>query len=70
MVVHAGFSARVDRAHLRSRGIRHTIPESRDQQADRRRRGGEGGRPTGYGERTTVHLGTIAVTALFIRLRT
>jgi transposase len=33
---------------LRGRGIAHTIPEPRDQQANRRRRGSAGGRPVGF----------------------
>jgi transposase len=42
------YSSRVNRAYLRRRKIRHTIPEPRDQRADRRRRGSAGGRPTGF----------------------
>ncbi|NAS20117.1 transposase [Herbidospora sp. NEAU-GS84] len=41
-------SFRANRAYLRSRKIRHTIPEPADQKANRRRRGPLGGRPTGY----------------------
>lgn len=40
-----GYSTRAIRAHLRSRGIAATIPERVDQQANRRRRAGVGGRP-------------------------
>ena len=36
------------RTALRRRGIKHTIPEARDQRANRRRRGSQGGRPTGF----------------------
>lgn len=43
-----GYSSRVNRAALRARGIGHTIPERRDQQANRRRRGRAGGRPVGF----------------------
>lgn len=43
-----GYSSRANRAALRSRGIGHTIPERRDQQANRRRRGRAGGRPVGF----------------------
>ena len=32
----------------RRRGIAHTIPEPRDQQANRRRKGSVGGRPVGF----------------------
>jgi transposase len=41
-------SSRANRADLRRRKIRHTIPEPRDQGAHRRRRGSAGGRPTGF----------------------
>lgn len=43
-----GYSSRANRALLRARGISHTIPEPRDQQANRRRRGRGGGRPVGF----------------------
>lgn len=33
---------------LRRRQIKHTIPEPTNQQANRRRRGSAGGRPTGF----------------------
>lgn len=36
------------RAHLRGRGIRAVIPQSRDQQAYRKRRGSAGGRPPAF----------------------
>jgi len=39
-----GYSTRAIRSHLR-RGIPTTIPQRRDQQANRRRRGHAGGRP-------------------------
>ncbi|GAA0700832.1 IS5 family transposase [Streptomyces malaysiensis subsp. malaysiensis] len=35
-------------AYLRRRGIRHVIPEKRDQEAGRLRRGSRGGRPPGF----------------------
>jgi transposase len=43
-----GYSSRANRALLRRRGIAHTIPEPRDQQANRRRKGSAGGRPVGF----------------------
>ncbi|MCQ8774812.1 IS5 family transposase [Streptomyces telluris] len=43
-----GYSSRQNRQYLRRRQIRHTIPERRDQRANRRRRGSGGGRPTGF----------------------
>ncbi|GHE00773.1 hypothetical protein GCM10010339_17470 [Streptomyces alanosinicus] len=42
------YSSRRNRRYLRSRQIKHTIPERRDQQAHRQRRGSDGGRPTGF----------------------
>lgn len=42
------YSSRGTRALLRSRGIVAVIPEPRDQQAHRRRRGQRGGRPVSY----------------------
>ncbi len=42
------YSSRATRRLLRSRGITAVIPEPRDQQAHRKRRGRRGGRPVGY----------------------
>ncbi|MGW5564939.1 IS5 family transposase [Streptomyces tendae] len=42
------YSSRQNRRYLRRRDIRHTIPEPKDQRANRRRRGSNGGRPTGF----------------------
>ncbi|MEU9484562.1 IS5 family transposase [Streptomyces decoyicus] len=42
------YSSRRNRGYLRRRQIKHTIPERRDQRANRRRRGSAGGRPTGF----------------------
>ena len=42
------YSTRAIRAYLRGRGIIATIPERRDQQANRRRRGRSGGRPPAF----------------------
>ncbi|MGV4988531.1 IS5 family transposase [Streptomyces sp. NRAIS4] len=42
------YSSRRNRQYLRRRQIKHTIPERRDQRANRRRRGSVGGRPTGF----------------------
>lgn len=41
-------SSRRNRRYLRRRQIKHTIPEPKDQQANRKRRGSCGGRPTGF----------------------
>jgi transposase len=38
------------RQYLRTRGIRHTIPEKTDSQAARLRKGSRGGRPPGFDE--------------------
>ncbi|WP_445021016.1 IS5 family transposase [Streptomyces sp. SAS_276] len=43
-----GYSNRLTRSYLRSRGIRHVIPEKADQAAGRLRRGSSGGRPPGF----------------------
>ena len=43
-----GYSSRANRVLLRRRGIAHTIPEPRDQRANRQRRGSRGGRPVGF----------------------
>lgn len=43
-----GYSNRRTRRYLRRRGIRHVIPEKRDQAAGRARRGSAGGRPPGF----------------------
>jgi transposase len=42
------YSSRANRRYLRRRKIRHTIPEPRDQRANRKRKGSAGGRPTGF----------------------
>lgn len=39
------YGSRANRAYLRKRGIRCTIPEKRDQVANRKKRGSHGGRP-------------------------
>jgi transposase len=43
-----GRSSRANRAALRARRIRHTIPERDDQQANRTRKGARGGRPPAF----------------------
>ncbi|MFE0062742.1 IS5 family transposase [Streptomyces sp. NPDC059003] len=42
------YSSRRNRRYLRRRQIRHTIPERRDQRANRRRLSSRGGRPVGF----------------------
>ncbi|MEU8034721.1 IS5 family transposase [Streptomyces sp. NPDC049099] len=42
------YSSRQNRRYLRRRQIKHTIPERRDQQTHRRRRGSYGGRPISF----------------------
>jgi transposase len=56
------YGSRVNRAYLRKRGIRCTIPEKRDRVANRKKRGSLGGRPpkfdkTDYKERHAVECG-------------
>jgi transposase len=48
LVADKGYSSRANRALLRRRGIAHTLPERRDQQANRRGKGSAGGRPVGF----------------------
>ncbi|MFE7393929.1 IS5 family transposase [Streptomyces sp. NPDC057582] len=42
------YSSRRNRRYLRRRRIKHTIPEPKDQRANRQRRGSQGGRPTSF----------------------
>ncbi len=42
------YSSRRNRRYLRRRNIKHTIPEPKDQRANRRRKGSTGGIPTGF----------------------
>jgi len=56
------YGSRANRAYLRKRGIRCTIPEKRDQIANRKKRGFHGGRPpkfdaADYKERHAVECG-------------
>jgi transposase len=48
VIADKGYSSKSIRAHLRGRGIRATIPERRDQRANRARRGRAGGRPPAF----------------------
>ncbi|MEV5754976.1 hypothetical protein AB0L00_44890, partial [Actinoallomurus sp. NPDC052308] len=41
-------TSRANRAHLRRRGIKATIPSKADQDAARRRKGSNGGRPPAF----------------------
>ncbi len=49
MLADKAYSSHAIRSHLRRRGITATIPEWRDQQANRQRRGRAGGRPPAFG---------------------
>ncbi|GHE76085.1 IS5 family transposase [Streptomyces vinaceus] len=42
------YSSHHNRRYLRRRQIKHTIPEPKDQRANRKRRGNKGGPPTGF----------------------
>lgn len=42
------YSSRRNRRYLRRRQIKHTIPEPKNQRANRKRRGSKGGRPAGF----------------------
>ena len=48
LVADKGYSYRQCRRALRRRGIRHVIPERRDQRAQRAAQGARGGRPPGF----------------------
>jgi transposase len=48
VIADKGYSSRAIRVYLRRRGIAATIPERRDQQAGRLRRGSHGGRPPSF----------------------
>jgi transposase len=48
VIADKGYSSKAIRDHLRRRGIRATIPQRADQQANRRRRGPAGGRPPSF----------------------
>jgi transposase len=48
LVADKGYSYRQCRRALRRRGIRHVIPERRDQRAQRAAKGARGGRPPGF----------------------
>lgn len=47
------YSSRRNRRYLRRRQIKHTIPEPRDQRANRQRRGSKGGLPPASTQRST-----------------
>jgi transposase len=42
------YSSKANRAYLRRRGITGVIPEKSDQQANRKKKGSQGGRPVSY----------------------
>jgi transposase len=44
------YSSRRNRCYLRQRQIKHTIPEPKNQRANRQARGSKGGRPIGFGK--------------------
>ncbi len=48
VIADKGYSTKAIRTHLRERGIPATIPERRDQQANRKRKGRAGGRPPAF----------------------
>jgi transposase len=54
-----GYSSRSNRRLLRRRHIPHTIPEPRDQQANRTRRGSAGGRPVAFDKHRYRHRNTV-----------
>lgn len=64
------YSSRAIRAHLRRRGIRVVIPEPADQQANRKRRGPRGGRPSrSIDKLATNYQAALHVAAIFLWLK-
>ncbi|MBX9427502.1 IS5 family transposase [Streptomyces lateritius] len=61
------YSSRRNRSYLRRRQIKHTIPEPKDQRANRTRRGSKGGRPTGFDK--TIYKRRNEVERTFNRLK-
>jgi transposase len=61
------YSSRAIRTELRRRGIKAVIPEPRDQQAHRKRRGAKGGRPVTYDK--NVYKGRNVVERAFCLLK-
>jgi transposase len=55
VIADKGYSSAKIRRYLRRRGITHTIPERRDQQRNRARRGSHGGRPPTFDKHTYRH---------------
>ena len=46
------YTSTANRAHLRSRGIKSCIPSKADQDAHRKAKGSQGGRPSGFDPQT------------------
>lgn len=67
MIADKGYSSHKICAHLRRRGIRHTVPERIDQAPGRLNRGSRGGRPPGF-DRPTYRLRNV-VERCFNRLK-
>jgi transposase len=67
VVADNAYSSRAARRLLRARGIVAVIPEPRDQQANRKRRGRRGGRPVSYD--AEIHKGRNVVERLFNALK-
>ncbi|GHF35731.1 hypothetical protein FHX82_006996 [Amycolatopsis bartoniae] len=63
-----GYSSRAIRSYLRQRHIPAAIPERRDQQANRLRRGRAGGRPPAFDQVATSYRSMIDLATLLIWL--
>ncbi|MFJ6723801.1 IS5 family transposase [Streptomyces sp. NPDC091281] len=58
------YSSRRNRRYLRRRQIKHTIPEPKNQPADRQARGSGGGRPPGFDKRAYLSHGTVTLASI------
>lgn len=58
------YSSRRNRRYLRRRQIRHTIPELRNQRANRQQRGSKRGRPIGFDKRGYIFHGTVIIASI------
>ncbi|GGX67074.1 IS5 family transposase [Streptomyces hiroshimensis] len=61
------YNSRRNRRCLRRRQIKYTIPEPKNQRANRRRRGSAGGRPCGFGRPTYCSRNGVECTILTLK---
>lgn len=63
------YSSHRNHRYLRRRQIKHTIPEPKNQRANRQRRGSKGGRPAGFDKRAHTFHGTVTAASIKLWLR-